>query len=672
MSKKNRPPKEQFKKHPDPIKNSSFNKVNIDSKADKSNKNAFDIKNYIVICVILIITYISFSVLKNYDFVNWDDPNNAYENQLITTINKENFWENSKQIFKTDVIGNYNPLPIWTFALEQRFRGKGEFNGISVPGGWHMTNLWLHLISVLIVFLLSRKLDLGLWGAAFVSILFGIHPMRVESVAWITERKDVLFGVFFLAAMFFYTKYKANKGLLNIVLVYVFFVLSLFSKIQAVALPLSLIAIDYLLEKKFDWKFVINKILLFALSLLFGVIGIIVLKNNNSLEATATFPLWQRLFVGSYSFMIYLVKAIIPFQMSPLYPYPANLPGIYYPTIVILPATLYALFQGFKRNWIVFIFGLSFFIFNIVFLLQILAAGQGLIADRFTYIAYFGLFFLFGFLLEKGIASQKFKMLAIMIASLATIFYIFTTLNQVKIWENSATLWTHVLKYYDKITTPYGNRANYYRSQKQYNLAIKDYASAIALKPEPQTLNSRSKLYFDISGNSIDTLKMALNDLNRAIELKPQDGEFLINRGAMYAKLGDFDKSLVSLNEGLKLKPDQISGYLNRSLIYNMRNEHENAIKDFDEYLKYDPYKANIIFERGVQKRKLNKFDESIVDYNRAIELGDEVNIGLFYYERSVSYYLLKNFPKAKADFQKALSLGFKNVDPNFKAAIGE
>lgn len=670
MSKKNRPPKEQFKKQPDNTKSSNSSNPKIDLKPSSSNQKEFDFKNYIAIGVILLITYLSFSAVKNYDFVNWDDPNNAYENQLITSLNKENFWENSKKIFKTDVIGNYNPLPIWTFALEQRFRGDGDFNGLSVPGSWHMTNIWLHLISVLIVFLLSRKLGLNLLGATFVSILFGIHPMRVESVAWITERKDVLFGMFFLAAMFFYTKYKSNKGLLNIGLVYLFFVLSLFSKIQAVALPLSLIAIDFLLEKKFDRKFIINKIPLFALSILFGVIGIIVLKNNNSLEATATFPLWQRLFVGSYSFVIYLIKVIIPFRMSPLYPYPASLPSFYYPTMIILPVTLYALYQGFKRNWTVFIFGLLFFIFNIIFLLQILAAGQGLIADRFTYIAYFGLFFLFGFLLEKGISSSKYKIPSIVIASFATIFYIYTTVNQVKIWENSATLWTHVLKYYDQITTPYGNRANYYRSQKQYNLAINDYASAIALKPEPQTLNSRSKLYFDISGNSIDTLNMALADLNRAIELKPNDGEFLINRGAMYAKLGDFDKSLASLNEGLKIKPDQISGYLNRSLIYNMRNEHENAIKDFDEYLKYDPYKANIIFERGVQKRKLNKYDESILDYNRAIELGDEINIGLFYYERAVSYYLLKNIPKAKADFQKAISLGFKNIDPNFKSAI--
>ncbi|MES2795142.1 MAG: tetratricopeptide repeat protein [Bacteroidota bacterium] len=667
MSKKNKVPKEQIKRQI--IQKSTvtdFQKA--ENKAVITHSKAFDLKHYITVATILIITYFSFSAVKNYEFVNWDDPNNFYENKLITSLNKENFGANSKEIFKTDVIGNYNPLAIWTFALEHKYRGEGEFNGLKSPGGWHSTNLFLHLISVLLVFLISRKLGLGLIGAAFTTILFGIHPMRVESVAWVTERKDVLFGLFFLASFLCYINFKTNKKIINLVLVYLFFILSLFSKIQAVTLPLSLIAVDYLITKEFNWKSVWNKIPLFALSILFGVYGIYVLKDNNSLEANVTtYPFWQRTFIGSYSYMVYLIKSIVPYEMSPLYPYPAKIPAGFYPTMLLLPITLYALYQGFVKKWTVLVFGLLFFIFNIFFLLQILAAGQGFIADRFTYIAYFGLFYCFGYLVDKASQSVKYKIPIIATSVFITIFYIYITKNQVKIWENSGTLWTHVLKYYDKITTPYGNRANYYRSMKRYDLAINDYASAIALKPEPQTLNSRSKLYFDISGNSKDTLMMALNDLNRAIELKPNDGEFLINRGAMYAKLGDFDQSLASLNEGLKIKPDQISGYLNRSLIYNLKNDHENAIKDFDEYLKYDPYKSNIIFERGMQKRMLNRLEESIADYTRAIELGDEVNIGLFYYERATSYYLLKNMGKAKADYLKAISLGYKNINPQFK-----
>jgi protein O-mannosyl-transferase len=395
------------------------------------------------------------------------------------------------------------------------------------------------------------------------------------------------------------------------------------------------------------------------------------LKDNKSLDANiSTFEAWQRIFIGSYSFMIYLIKSIFPFQMSPLYPYPATFPTGFYATIVMLPITLYSLYKGFIHKKFEMVFGLVFFIFNIFFLLQILAAGQGFIADRFTYIAYFGLFFIFGYILDKGIESTKLKIPAIGITSIVILFYIYTTINQVKIWENSATLWTHVLKYYDKITTPFGNRANYYRSLKQYDLALNDYASAIALKPEAQTLNSRSKLYFDISGNSIDTLKLALNDLNKAIELNPNNGEFLINRGAMYAKLGDFDKSLESLNEGLKLKPDQISGYLNRSLIYNAKNDFQNALNDLTEYLKYDPYNATIIYEHGVKNRLLNNLKESIADYSRAIELGDATYNSLFYYERAFSYFMLKDFAKAKTDYKTAISMGFKNVNPQFKVEM--
>ena len=603
--------------------------------------------------------------------MNWDDPNNAYENKLITSLNKENFWENTKQIFKTDVIGNYNPLPIWTFALEHKLRGTEPYTGLTAPGGWHMTNLWLHLISVILVFWICKKLGLSILGASLTALLFGIHPMRVESVAWITERKDVLFGLFFLVALLSYLQYKLSKKLIFLILVYPLFILSLFAKIQAVTLPISLILIDYLLDKNLNLKSIFNKIPLFILSLIFGVTGIIILKNNDSLVANETlFNLGQRFFVGSYSLVIYFIKAIIPFQMSPLYPYPSSIPPIFYPTILIFPMLIFALYYFYKKQQKGIVFGLAFFFFNIAFLLQILAAGQGFLADRFTYIAYFGLFFLAGYYFEKGIDSPKFKIPLLATTTLLLSYYIYTTVNQVKIWENSGTLWTHVLKYYDKATTPYGNRANYYRSQKQFDLAIKDYASAIKLKPEPQTLNSRSKLFFDISGNSKDTVLLALTDLNRAIELKPNDGEFLINRGAMYAKLGDFDKSLASLNEGLAIKPDQLSGYLNRSLIYKEKNEPQKAIADLNEYLKYDPYKANIIFERGMLKRALNELDNALVDINRAIELGDDQFNSTFYYERAVTYYLKKDFVKAKADYKTSISMGFQAINPQFKAEM--
>jgi protein O-mannosyl-transferase len=601
------------------------------------SQKVFTSKDFLVLAILALLTYFSFFQVRNYQFVNWDDDRNFYENQVITSLNKNNFWKNTKTIFQSKVIGNYNPLSIWSFAIENRMHSKaknGFYTGIQFPGKWHMTNVYLHMLCVIFSYLIARRLGLKLIGAAFVAALFAFHPMRVESVAWVTERKDVLFGVFYLMAMYLYISNKQKSNVLKTVGVYVFFILSLFSKIQAVSLPLSLIAVDYLLDKNFTWKSVINKLPFFILSMGFGIYGLKALDAEGSLDSSSnTYPAWQRIFVGSYSFLIYLVKLIFPYRMVPMYPYEAKLPSSFYPTIAMLPITLYALWYGFKKNWHVWVFSLLFFIVNIVFLLQILGAGQGFIADRFTYIAYFGLFFGMGYILDQLTNTEKHKYIGYGISTIMLIGYFFMTTNQVKIWENSATLWTHVMKYYDKTTLPFGNRANYYRTNKMYKEAISDYNSAIALRSEPQTHNSRARLYFDTAGNDTTILRKALNDYNKAIELSPKDGEFRINRGATYARLGNIVKAIENINEGLVLKPDHETGYLNRFVLQLTlseryppgspeRNQYiEKAIADMNTYQKYRPNEANTWYEKARLKRTLGKLNEARLDINQALIL---------------------------------------------------
>jgi protein O-mannosyl-transferase len=593
--------------------------------------------DYVTLMVLALLTYTAFFQVRNYEFVNWDDDRNVYENKLITSLNKDNFWANSKEIFRTKVIGNYNPLTIWSFALENKMRSKsdrGNYTGIQKPGSWHMTNVFLHMICVLFSYLLARRLGLRLLGAAFVAALFAIHPMRVESVAWVTERKDVLFGAFYMIALYLYALNKEKASVLKSIGIYLFFILSLFSKIQAVSLPLSMLAMDYLMDKQLDIRSFIKKLPFFVLSLAFGLYGLTALDAEGSLATNSnTYATWQRLFVGSYSFLVYLIKWIVPYRMSPLYPYDAKLPPSFYPTILMLPITLYALWYAYKKQWYVFVFSLAFFIVNIFFLLQILGAGQGFIADRFSYIAYFGLFFGLGYAVDKYIYSDTYKIAAYAGGGLMLIAYFFMTIQQVTIWQDSATLWSHVLKFYDKTTLPFGNRANHYRSKKMYKEAIADYNSAISLKSEPQTHNSRARLYFDTAGQDTALLKKALADYNKAIELSPKDGEFWINRGATYARLGDLPMAVENINQGLIYKPDHETGYLNR-FVLNLtladryapnspeRNQlFEKALIDMDTYQKFRPYEANTWYEKARLKRALGRIAEAKADIEKALQL---------------------------------------------------
>ncbi|HMU05309.1 MAG TPA: hypothetical protein PJ990_16865, partial [Saprospiraceae bacterium] len=425
-------------------------------------------------------TFIVFTTAIKNDFVNWDDDRNFYENPLVQNISKDNFWKNTKEIFSSGVIGNYNPLTIWTFAIENRFIG------LENPSRWHLHNIFLHLICVFLSYRIALLLGLSWRGAILLALLFGIHPMRVESVAWVTERKDVLFGAFYLGALLQYVKYKDDQKNIRWLWMTSLFVLSLFSKIQAVSLPLSMMAVDYFMDKKWEIKTVINKIPFFILSLIFGIVGVVMLKDFGSLasaEDTINWNFFQRLFLGAFSFIIYLIKLIVPFRMSPLYPYPSSFPWYFYPSMLIAPIVIYTLYISYKKEYKALFFGLAFFIVNIIFLLQILGAGQGYLADRFTYIAYFGLFFVIAYYVEKYLISNPNHVTAV-VGSLGVylVFFAAMTFQQNKIWKNSATLWTHVLKYYQQTTLPYGNRANYYRDNKMYTEALADYNKTISMK----------------------------------------------------------------------------------------------------------------------------------------------------------------------------------------------
>jgi tetratricopeptide (TPR) repeat protein len=616
----------------------------------------------------MVVTFLCFTSSLDNQFVNWDDDRNFYENKLVQHIDKNNFWENSKEIFSSGVIGNYNPLTIWTFAIE-----KVTF-GFDQPFYWHLDNLLLHLICVFLAYRIAILLGVGWQGSLLIALLFGIHPMRVESVAWVTERKDVLFGAFYLAALLQYVKYKLDHLNIRWIWMTLFFVLSLFSKIQAVSLPLSMILIDYYMDKEWTMKSVINKIPFFILSLIFGIVGVIMLRDFGSLSSasdTTQFSFFQRLFVGAFSFIIYLVKLVVPFRMSPLYPYPNYFPWYFYPSMLILPIVLYVLYQSYKNEWKAIFFGLSFFIVNIIFLLQILGAGQGYLADRFTYIAYFGLFFIAGYYFDRYLNRKESNSnVGLFVIGVFVMVFGFMTFQQNKIWQDSGTLWSHVLKYYQNTTLPYGNRANFYRDKKMYKEAIADYNVTIGMKgDQPQAYNSRARLYFDLAKGR-DSLMLALNDYNKAIQYDPKDGEFRVNRGATYARLGDIQKAIEDLTEGIKLKPDHAVGYLNRSIMYHNLNRVDLALQDIESYLKLVPYNGDLWYEKARALRLLGRTEESIPAYTEAMKY-ESGNKALFYYERAKTYFELHKINEAKADLQQAISMGFNGIDPAFRMQLG-
>lgn len=609
---------------------------------------------------VLVLTFVLFYPSLSHGFVNWDDDMNVLKNPYVQTLS----WDNIIALFspKGLVLGNYNPLTIFSFALESHFWGIDENDAFH----FHFINLLLHLGCIFFVFQISKQLGLGNWGATLVALLFAIHPMRVESVVWITERKDVLFGIFYLAAMFTYMRYLKLQEKKWYVFTFLLFMLSLLSKIQAVSLPLSLIVLDYYLKKDIHWKILIDKIPFFLGALIIGSIGLKALEQEGSLVDATHYSFFERLLVGGWSYCNYFVKCIFPFEMSPLYPYPKAIPWYFnltaFASVIVLLGTFYAFLK--KKKAVVF--GLAFFTVNVMFVLQILGAGQGFLADRFTYIPYFGLFFLFAFGLDYLIKKhEKLKWPIVGVVIMYLGLFSFMTIQQSKIWKNGYELWTHTLNHYDYISTPWTNLGHYYRDSGDFQKALEKYNYAISISPKAETLNSRGKLKFD-HGQTNE----AIQDYSKAIEIEPNAPfipEIYTNRGAAYGSLGQYDLALLDFNKGLELKPNFKNGLSNRSMLYYAQGRFDLALLDYDAYLRLDSTESEIFYERGIVRNILNQSQGALQDFNKAISMKSDK--GLFYLERAKVYRDLGNNEAAYQDALKATTLGV-NVSSTFLESL--
>ncbi|MBK8429152.1 MAG: tetratricopeptide repeat protein [Lewinellaceae bacterium] len=625
--------------------------------------------------IVLAITAACYFPSLSNQLVNWDDDPNIVENPNIEKVGQGISWgETVRNIFDIDkgnVIGNYNPLPILTFAVEKSLAG----NKIS-PRLIHTTNLVLHLATVWMVMLLLFRMGLNNWGVLAGGLLFGIHPMRVESVAWATERKDVLFAVFFFAALALYDRWvkreKTGESRIGLYLgMLLLALLSGFSKVQAVTLPLSMLALDYWYRRPINFKLIWEKTPFWGISLMIGLINLYTLKQQGSTDDEITnFTFLDRLCIGAYSFCVYLFKLFLPHPMSPLYPYPKPLPIWVYLSPILFFAVWYGVWRFWKADRRIWVFGILFFFFNVMFLLQVLGAGQGFLADRFTYVPYFGLFAIAAWYFQENYAipTRRFAMQAML--GVLTIVYAVWTINQIGIWKDGAALWTHVIKFEGKTNSlPYWNRGQYYREQGNFDAALKDYNQGVAIEPTSgELLNSRGKTYFDMamSGNfqqqSPQLIANSLKDystaLNSARMKDKTRAEVLINRGAAEGARQNFEQSIIDLTEGLRIDPKNKNGYFNRSIAYYTTRQYDKALADYTAFLQLDPFNGNVWYERGMVLRSMNRNEEAIESLTKAIQLNPQIAVA--YIERARAYAQSGNKAAAEKDYQQALKAGLK------------
>lgn len=660
------------KSTPSPSKKTSAPQAKY--KAPKSDQSWFNMG-----MLVLAFTAACYLPTLSHDFVNWDDSKNIYENENLMLVGKGQSWGttlgNIFSVEKGHVIGNYNPLPILTFAIEKSLSG-GEFNTTLI----HAVNLLLHLLVVFFVMKLLSGIGIGRWGVLLGGLLFGIHPMRVESVAWATERKDVLFAVFFFAALLYYIKWlkERESGQTNTktyIIMVVLALLSCLSKVQAVTLPLSMLALDYWFRRPLKFNLILEKAPFWGLSLVFGLLNVYTLRLQGSTDDSITnFNFLDRLCIGAYSYCTYLYKLFLPYPMSPLYPYPKHLPWTVYAAPIGFFAILAAFIWAWKKGLRMWVFGAAFFTFNVMFLLQIFAAGQGFLADRFTYVAYFGLFAIAAYYLDIFSKKESNQVPVYAILGIVALGYGAWSVKQIGIWKDGYTLWSHVMSLEEgkkeRSSLPFWNRGQFLRNNMgDYEGALKDYDRAIGMEPNNrEILNSRGKTYFDMAasgkykGQEKALLDKAIQDYTSSLSKSQLSdkatSESYSNRGAAYGMLGMLDQSIQDISEALALDPANKNAYANRSIAYLNTGQYEKALADYQSFLKYEPSNANFWYESGMVQRVLKRNNESIQSLDKALKINPQLAIA--YLERARAKAQAGNRSGAKQDYQNAQKMGIK------------
>jgi len=561
-------------------------------------------------------------MLKN-EFTNWDDEFYVINNPLLRGPD----W---KRIFSEQVLGNYHPLTILSYAFNFAISGLDPFSYLLVNYLFHIVN------SLLVFYFIWNISGKNKVIAAFVALVFGIHPMHVESVAWVAERKDVLYTFFFLLSLIQYWIFLTNAKKKNLAFCFLFFVLSLLSKPAAIVLPFVLFLLDYWYGQSLK-KNIVFKIPFFTLSIIFGIITVSI-QSSSAMAGLSIFSVTDRFFFACYVLMTYFVRFFVPYPLSAFHPFPitsfAGWPIYLSPLFVV--ALLVALW--FLRKNKIVVFGIFFYVINLLLVLQIISIGLTIVSERYTYVPYIGLAFMLAMLASRiKFIPQKASMA---IGAVLIIAFGVITFQRTKVWKNSGTLWTDALKTYPRAPYARTNRAN--------------YLSKLALRPDQKPF--ADSIY-----------KVAFEDCAVALSVRPNHAPAFEYRGLMYSDRQQFKEAFADANELIRLKPDYRMGYDLRATCYYKMNEPAKALIDYSKCIEIKPDDHRSYNNRGsIYMNSFQKYNEALNEFNIAINLNSQASYIL---NRSICYYKMGNMQKAKEDALIATQKGAVIPD-NYKSLL--
>ncbi|HEY3120909.1 MAG TPA: tetratricopeptide repeat protein [Vicinamibacteria bacterium] len=561
-----------------------------------------------------------YAPVRHHGFVNFDDSQYVSENPSVSAGLT---WQGLSWAFTTRHAGNWHPLTWLSHMLDVQLFGLDA-------GAHHLTSLALHVANTLLLFGLLHAMTGALVRSAFVAALFGVHPLHVESVAWVAERKDVLSALFFFSTLWAYLAYVRKPRPGRYALVLVLFALGLMAKPMLVTLPFVLLLLDYwplarTREPSARRRLVLEKLPLLGLAAASSFVTFVVQRQAGAVKALDALPLDRRLVNAVISYVAYIGQTLWPARLAAIYPYPASFPAWAVTAAVVVLVAVTVLAVRMARRYPYLPVGWLWYLGTLVPVIGLVQVGSQPMADRYTYIPLVGLFVVVAWglpdLLDRW---PHWKRALGAAAALALLGCTIVARRQVEQWRNSVELWEHALAVTRENYRAQNNLGHALAKQGRTGEAIPHYAEAVRIKPD------FAEAHNDLGAALADQGRMgeAIDHYSEAVRLLPDYVEARNNLAVALTAEGRYDEAVRHFSEALRLDPTLAASHNNLGVALAKQGRLEEAIRHFSEALRLAPDYAEARRNLAVAHNGLgaaladqDRLEEAIAQYSESARL---------------------------------------------------
>jgi tetratricopeptide (TPR) repeat protein len=600
----------------------------------------------VLVCVFLALAVLAvFGQTARFGFVNYDDNKYIYENEVVQ---KGLTWQGVRWALTYSEIGHWHPLTWLTHMADCQFYGLRA-------GGHHATNVALHLLTTLLLFLVLRQMTGRLWRSAFVAAVFAIHPLRAESVAWIAERKDVLSGMFFMLTLLAYVHYVRQPSIWRYLLLALSFALGLLSKNMLVTLPFVLLLLDWWPLGRMEgqtvlvlfpdwwklaqmrrqrpggavtvsrlpsrlpgfpfWVLVKEKIPLLALSAGSCVATALVAEKLGDVDRVSLLP---RLGNAVVSYAIYLRQMVFPVGLAAPYPYPHSGPPIWeicVALVVLAVVTVVVFVWRQKRPFL--LVGWLWYLGMLVPAIGIVQISYYSHADRYTYLPEIGLAIAGTWAVTSLSAkwqNRRTVLRALMIAVIGALAICAHT--QTSYWKDGESLWTHTLACTSNNFVAHLDLADLLRLEGKLDEATAQYRLASDISPDNvETINDLG-IILGMKGQDA----AAIAQFQKALAIRPGYADTYVNLGNVLMHV-NLDEAIADYRKALAITPDKAEILNNLGKALGMKGDDAAAIAQYQRVLEIQPGYANAHFNLANRLLKVGRLEEAAAQYQQALEI---------------------------------------------------